>query len=93
MTTSISRTPDEELPPTLDVVTAGRLLGIGRTLAYRLVRTGKWPTRVIRLGDSIRIPTQPVLALLEDAGEDHGGYPQIVDSRPQHRGARRTIDG
>jgi hypothetical protein len=68
-----------QLPPTLDVVTAGRLLGIGRTLAYSLIRTGRWPTRVIRLGASIRIPTQAVLALL--AGEvDPQSCPQVPSS-------------
>jgi hypothetical protein len=70
-----SRARPERLPPTLDVVTAGRMLGIGRTLAYSLVRTGRWPTRIIRLGSSIRIPTQAVLDLLTGASES---YPQVL---------------
>jgi len=53
------------LPPVLDVPTAGRVLGIGRSLAYELVRTGAWPTTVVRVGKLIRIPTAPLLMLLD----------------------------
>lgn len=52
------------LPPTLDVVTAGALLGVGRTVAYRLVRQGRWPTHVVRVGRKIVIPTFPLLEFL-----------------------------
>ena len=51
------------LPVVVDVETAGRMLGVGRGTAYELVRTGRWPTPVIRLGRSIKIPTAPLLAL------------------------------
>lgn len=53
-----------QLPPTLDVVTAGTLLGVGRTVAYRLVRQGRWPTHVVRVGRKIVIPTFPLLEFL-----------------------------
>lgn len=52
------------LPPVLDVPTAGRLLGLGRSAAYDLVLTGAWPTPVLRLGRRLRIPTAPLLILL-----------------------------
>ena len=52
------------LPPVLDVPTAGRLLGLGRSAAYDLVLAGRWPTPVLRLGRRLRIPTAPLLALL-----------------------------
>ena len=52
------------LPPVLDVPTAGRLLGLGRSAAYELVLAGAWPTPVLRLGRRLRIPTAPLLALL-----------------------------
>ena len=52
------------LPPTLDVVAAGRLLGVGRTVAYRLVREGRWPTHVVHVGRKIKIPTAPLLEFL-----------------------------
>lgn len=53
-----------ELPPMLTVPQAARVLGIGRTLAYELVRTDAWPTPVIRAGKLIKIPTVPLLELL-----------------------------
>jgi excisionase family DNA binding protein len=53
------------LPVVIDLPTAARALNIGRTVAYRLVRTGDWPTSVLRLGRQIRIPTAEVRRLLE----------------------------
>jgi hypothetical protein len=46
------------LPAALTVVQAARLLGIGRSSAYQAVKSGTWPTRVLR------IPSAEVLALL-----------------------------
>lgn len=54
----------EALPPTIDLLTAAALLGIGRTAAYRLVRENRWPTPVIRAGRLIRVPTAPLLAAI-----------------------------
>ncbi len=34
----------DALPPVLDVPTAAKVLGIGRSLAYDLVRRRDWPT-------------------------------------------------
>jgi excisionase family DNA binding protein len=47
-----------------DVVEAARLLGVGRTLAYQLVRDGQWPTPVVRMGRLIKIPKKPLLDYL-----------------------------
>ena len=58
------------LPVVVDLPTAARLLGIGRTSAYELVRTGQWPTPVIRVGRLIRVPTAPLLAGLGVAVRD-----------------------
>lgn len=52
------------LPPTLDIVTAGRMLGIGRTTAYHLARYGQFPVPVLRIGGNYRVPTTPLLTLL-----------------------------
>jgi predicted DNA-binding transcriptional regulator AlpA len=52
------------LPAVLDVPTAARVLGLGRSAAYELVRSGGWPTPVIRLGKLIKIPTAPLLTLI-----------------------------
>jgi excisionase family DNA binding protein len=54
----------DQLPPVLDLPTAARLLGVGRTAAYQLVRENRWPTPVIRVGKLIRVPTAPLLELL-----------------------------
>ncbi len=62
----IDVTRDEllSLPPVIDVSTAADVFGLGRSAAYELVRTGQWPTPIIRLGRHIRIPTLPVLELV-----------------------------
>jgi excisionase family DNA binding protein len=48
----------------LTVPQAAQLLGIGRTLAYQLIRTGTWPTPVVRIGRLVKIPSGPLLDLL-----------------------------
>ena len=64
MTHAITGSDLERLPPTIDLVTAARLLGIGRTVAYELVREGRWPTPIIRAGRKIRVPSAALRALL-----------------------------
>lgn len=64
MTTADQTIDLTKLPPTLDLVAAARILGIGRTVAYELVREGRWPTPVIRAGRKIRVPSAPLLSLL-----------------------------
>ena len=63
------------LPAVVDVPTAAVALEIGRTAAYELVRSGDWPTPIVRLGHCIRIPTAPLLELLglstDPAGDLH----------------------
>lgn len=59
-------TDDElrRLPVVVDLPTAAIALGIGRTTAYEMVRTGRWPTPVLRLGYRIRVPTAALRELL-----------------------------
>jgi predicted DNA-binding transcriptional regulator AlpA len=67
MTGATLQLTDEQvrsLPAVVDVPTAAALLGVGRTVAYELVRTDRWPTPVLRLGKLIRIPTAPLLELV-----------------------------
>jgi len=52
------------LPVVVDLVTAAATLGIGRTTAYEMVRTGRWPTQVLRLGNRIRVPSSALRDLL-----------------------------
>lgn len=47
-----------------NVETAARILGIGRTVAYRLAKDGKFPVPVLRIGHSYRIPVPRLLELL-----------------------------
>ncbi len=53
-----------QLPVVVDVVTAAAVLGVGRTAAYEMVRSGCWPTPVLRLGNRIRVPTAALRELL-----------------------------
>jgi len=55
----------QKIPPVVDVPTAAAILGIGRTAAYELIRLGKWPTPILRLGKLIRIPSAPLLELVQ----------------------------
>jgi predicted DNA-binding transcriptional regulator AlpA len=80
----MNRAQLNDLPPALDVPTTATLFGMSRTAVYELIRTGQWPTPVFRLGKLIRIPTAPVLDLLQiNAGHPLG----VSDSTERgHRG-------
>jgi hypothetical protein len=56
--------------PTFDLMTAARALGLGRTKAYDLARRQQFPCRVIRIGDTYRVPAAGLLELLGLAPED-----------------------
>ncbi|MEV0149058.1 MULTISPECIES: DNA-binding protein [unclassified Nonomuraea] len=53
------------LPAAVDLVTAGRAYGIGRTKSHELARSGKFPCRVLLVGNQYRVPKT---ALLESLG-------------------------
>lgn len=63
-TTGMTRDELLALPPAVDVLTAARALGIGRTTAYGLVRRGEFPLRTLRLGAQYRVLTVDLLRLL-----------------------------
>ncbi len=69
----------------VDIQTAATVLGIGRTVAYQLVRTGRFPTPVVRVGKQIKIPTAYLLDLLGLSTEtpDNGRIPE--ESRTKGR--------
>jgi hypothetical protein len=52
------------LPAVVDLMTAARALGIGRTKAYRLAHDGQFPVRLIRPGLSYHVPTADLLKVL-----------------------------
>lgn len=74
-----TRPDPRALSPALDIVTTGRLLGIGRTTAYQLARRGQFPVPVLRIGRGYRVPTAPLLTLL--------GIDTPADTAPQNAGA------
>jgi predicted DNA-binding transcriptional regulator AlpA len=67
------------LPAAVDVPTAARALGIGRTTGYALARAGDFPCRVIRVGRSLRVPTADLRrALGLDAGPPEDSVVETV---------------
>lgn len=60
----MSRTELLALPVAVDLVTAGRALGLGRTKAHELARRGEFPCRVLRVGRAYRVPRAELLATL-----------------------------
>jgi excisionase family DNA binding protein len=52
----------DELPPTLSVEQAGKLLGLSRSSAYRAVERGELPT--LRLAGRLHVPTARLLVML-----------------------------
>lgn len=66
ISTSLQLTAEQirTLPTVVDVPTAAAILGVGRTAAYELIRTNRWPTPVLRMGKLIRVPTAPLLTLV-----------------------------
>jgi predicted DNA-binding transcriptional regulator AlpA len=54
----------DSLPPAIDLATAARVLGIGRTTAYELARRGTFPCRVLRIGGLYRVATPDLIRLL-----------------------------
>jgi excisionase family DNA binding protein len=66
-----------DAPTVVDLTTAARALGIGRTLAYQLVRDNQFPVPVLRTGRHYRVPTATLLSTL-------GLSRQPADNKPDH---------
>ncbi len=58
------------LPVTVDIGTAARALGLGRSTGYELARRREFPCRVLRVGSSYRVPTADLLRVLGVTPED-----------------------
>jgi hypothetical protein len=52
------------LPVTVDLPTAGRAFGIGRTKAHELARNGTFPCPVLRVGNTYRVGRAAILRSL-----------------------------
>ncbi len=73
-----------------DVVTAGRIFGIGREQAYLLVRTGEFPAPVTRLGGRVKVPIAGILAALGLTSE--GDLTETAPRSVDHPDAIRCVD-
>jgi hypothetical protein len=52
------------LPVSVDLITAARAFGLGRTVAHELARAGKFPCRVLRVGSRYRVPRSALFEAL-----------------------------
>lgn len=61
----MARLPDPEVTPALSVAEAARFLKMGRTRAYELARTGKFPVDVLDTGGALIVPTAALRRFLK----------------------------
>ena len=78
------------MPVTVDIGTAARALGLGRSTGYELARRGEFPCRVLRIGSSYRVPTAELLRLL---GVDPISQPKTRPARPNPEDPRYAQAG
>ncbi|ORT46764.1 DNA-binding protein [Frankia sp. KB5] len=53
-----------QLGATVSIVTAGEILGIGRTKSYELAARNEFPVPVLRIKGRYQVPTAPLKQLL-----------------------------
>lgn len=53
------------LPPTVNVTTAARALGIGVHKAYKLIKEGSFPVQTLTMGSTVKVPTAALWRVLE----------------------------
>jgi hypothetical protein len=70
------------LPVSVDLVTAGRAFGLGRTRAFELARVDDFPCRVIRVGTKYRVPRSAILEALGYADPVTGSGNAAESPRP-----------
>ena len=63
----------QRLPVSVDLPTAGRAFGIGRTKAHELARRGEFSCRVLRVGAKYRVPRAAIFEALGLGSADHEG--------------------
>jgi hypothetical protein len=74
MVKALSATELRALSTAVDIVTAGRAFGLGRTKAHQLARAGQFPVPVLRIGNSYRVTRAALLrALGESLADEPGG--------------------
>jgi hypothetical protein len=73
--TQFLATTAAERPEVVSLLAAGRLLGMGRTKAYRLAKAGEFPCRVLRIGGRYVVPVRGLRALLDHTNPDSSSRP------------------
>jgi hypothetical protein len=79
MNEQIQMSMDEllSLPVSVDLTTAGRAFGLGRTKAFELARQDRFPVRIICVGQKYRVPRSAIFeALGISSAEAVGGETQ-----------------
>ncbi|OLF04701.1 hypothetical protein BLA60_39460 [Actinophytocola xinjiangensis] len=94
---NLSREELLALPTAVDLVTAANALGISRTKAYRMARFEEFPVPVLRLGNSYRVPTAPLLRFLgidpdESAHDANTPHPTTDGEADNSPNIRRVLD-
>jgi hypothetical protein len=85
--TGMTRAELLALPVAVDLTTAARALGLGRSTAYGLARRREFPCRVLQVGSSYRVPTADLLQALGVSPSDH------EQTSPRRIGDQRPILG
>jgi hypothetical protein len=67
----LTLTQVRRLPATVDVGTAARALGIGRSTLYEAIRSGQSPVKTITVQRRVVVLTADLVRVLE-GGSDHG---------------------
>ncbi len=65
MSRALTRDELLALPAAVDLTTAGRALGLGRTKTYELAQQGEFPVQLLRIGTAYRVVTAELLELLQ----------------------------
>jgi hypothetical protein len=66
-----------ELGLTTDLPTAAQIIGIGRSLAYDLAKTGQFPVRILRIRGRVLVPVPDLLRYVgasSEANKDGSGH-------------------
>jgi excisionase family DNA binding protein len=69
--------PDPTETPVISAEEAFEYLGVDRTTGYRAIKEGRFPLPVIRVGRLIRVPTAPLVRMLDG---DHNPVGRERDS-------------
>jgi len=72
MTDEMSLDELRALPVAVDLVTAGRAFGLGRTKSHELAKAGEFPCRVLRVGARYRVPRSEIFKVLGIETSDTG---------------------